>query len=94
MKGMTQGMKRCKKTATQMKQKADTPAWEQLNKLAEGQIVHQTGRLENLDAELDIGRRTDDRDCHYEGPSSHEWVLRRTFGLVIYWFSNCFCCNS
>jgi hypothetical protein len=32
-----------------------TPYMGQLNKLAEqGQIVHQTGRLEKLDAEMDI----------------------------------------
>lgn len=55
MKGMTQRRKGCRRTTIQMTQKAETSACGQLNKLAEKrQILHQTDRLENLNAVMGI----------------------------------------
>lgn len=52
---MTQGKKRCRETVMQIIKEAGpiSPAWGQLNKLAEiEQITHQSGRLANPDAEI------------------------------------------
>lgn len=50
MKGVTQGRVIQQKTAMKNVQKA----WATVQHTEKGQIVHQTGTLENLDAEMDM----------------------------------------
>lgn len=67
----------------------DTESWSlpypymgKLSKLDDkGQSFNQTGRLENLDAELDICWRADYKDCNYERLMNQQ-ISIRTFALL------------
>ena len=61
------------------------PTWRQLNK-PDQMIVHQTGTLESLDAEIDICWRTDDQDCSYERLSHDSKYHLKKIQTVTFWW--------